>query len=162
MKKIIKFIAAALTVVTAAFAFAACTGTPTTFTKGEVSVTLDSFYREQENENVYFYYQSVLGGEFCVCSKDGFDKISKEKTLAEYADAVKTANKVETEVSERNGYLYFTIDNGNLFMITAMYKSEQAFYTLNFGCAKKDKKDKERILFSHADSVTFATDAENA
>lgn len=162
MKKIIKFIAAVLTVVTAAFAFAACTGTPTTFTKGEVSVTLDSLYREQENENVYFYYQSVLGGEFCVCSKDGFDKIDKEKTLAEYADVVKTANKVETEVSERNGYLYFTVNDDGLFMITAMYKSEQAFYTMNFGCAKKDKKDKEKTLFSHADSVTFSGGSENA
>ncbi len=162
MKKIIKFIAAALTVVTAAVAFAACTGTPTTFTKGEVSVTLDSFYREQDSESVYFYYQSVLGGEFCVCSKDGFDKINQEKTLAEYADAVKTANEEETEVSERNGYLYFVTDIGNLFVITAMYKSEQAFYTMNFGCAKKDKKDKEKILFSHADSVRFSADSENA
>ena len=162
MKKIIKFIAAALTVVTAAVAFAACTGTPTTFTKGEVSVTLDSFYREQDSESVYFYYQSVLGGEFCVCSKDGFDKINQEKTLAEYADAVKTANEEETEVSERNGYLYFVTDVGNLFIITAMYKSEQAFYTINFGCAKKDKKDKEEILFSHADSVRFSADSENA
>lgn len=162
MKKIIKFIATALTVVTATFTFAACTGTPTTFTKGEVSVTLDSFYREQESESVYFYYQSVLGGELCVCSKDGFDKVNKEKTLAEYADAVKTANEVETEVSERNGYLYFTTENGSLFMITAMYKSEQAFYTMNFGCAKKDKKDKEKILFSHADSVMFSGNSENA
>lgn len=134
------------------------------FTKQGCAITLTNDFTEGENEQYIAYYYS---GDLVVTTlKAPFDNFSDEwnaenKSAEEYAELmqVEYAKIYSTsELYQDNELLYFVFEftvnakRTDKYLVS-IYKSEDAFWQVSFGCHERKFKDLEQSIFQYAQSV---------
>ena len=145
------------------FSFAACNNiTDEVFEKDNFSITLTSEFMEKEYENYFVSYDSknilvaVIKEPFSAL--EGFENY----TLAQYADLMKLNctkdNITPSDVTEKDGVTYFEYSffnkDGNSFKyFTAIYKGDDAFWTVQFATPLSDYEGFKIQILEFAKSV---------
>lgn len=147
------FIGLALVLVIS-FAF---NNTKATFSKSGMSITLTKEFHEQKTP-VY---------TACYISEDVMVAILKEwgpgitTSLKDYADLVIANNKINTSAKEENGLLIFewtaknTAQDINYKYLGVVYKDENHFWLVQFGCADYEYSHYRPKFMTWAKSVEF-------
>ena len=159
MRRIVALILLALTIVS----LSACNNiTEEVFTKDGFSITLTSEYREREYENYFVSYDSknilvaVIKEPFS--SLEGFG----DYTLAQYADLMKLNctkdNITPSDVTEKDGityfeYSFFNKEGTSYKYFTAMYKGDDAFWTVQFATPLSEYEGFKLQILEFAKSV---------
>lgn len=159
MKRIVALITFAFML----FSFAACNNiTDEVFEKDNFSITLTSEFMEKEYENYFVSYDSknilvaVIKEPFSAL--EGFENY----TLAQYADLMKLNctkdNITPSDVTEKDGVTYFEYSffnkDGNSFKyFTAIYKGDDAFWTVQFATPLSDYEGFKIQILEFAKSV---------
>ena len=132
-----------------------------TFEKAGMQITLTSSFYEKELVSQTAYYESRTA--LVTCLKEEFSSVPgvSSYSLSEYTDAVKSANKLQSEVQTREGkdYLYFTyektVSGNDYFYLATTHKADDAFWLIQFACFTSQKDNKTETFLKWADTVTF-------
>ena len=161
-----KRILSCLLVVLFLFSLTACSkASPEEFTSVGMTITLTSDFELTEVEGYTACYDSkdvavfVLKESFLL--QEGFGDLS----LDDYADLVYTANasKNPTAVAKEGDLTVMEYEflneqeNKTYSYYTVMYKSSDAFWTVQFACKKKLYKAKKDTFIEWANTVEFAS-----
>ncbi len=132
------------------------------YTVNGISVTMnDSFYeKDLVSQTAYLESQdaifSALKEDFTELEVVG---ITKDSTLTDYAEAVKTANSFTGNIIEKDGLVYFTyekdVSGKSFFYLASVYKADDAFWLVNFACESKNKDEFEPKFIEWAKTVEF-------
>ena len=159
MRRIVALILLALTIVS----LSACNNiTEEVFTKDGFSITLTSEYREREYENYFVSYDSK--NILVAVIKEPFSAFENfgDYTLAQYADLMKLNctkdNITPSDVTEKDGvtyfeYSFFNKDGVSYKYLTAMYKGDDAFWTVQFAATLSDYEGFKVQMLEFAKSV---------
>ena len=138
MKKIIALLMCALTLVT----LSSCNNiTDEVFEKDGITITLTSEFIERSYENYYVSYDSKNIAVFVI--KEPFSALKglENYTLSEYAELMKLNctkdGNLPNDVAVIDGvtyfeYSFFNKDGTSYKYFTAMYKGDDAFWTVQF------------------------------
>lgn len=161
MKKTVSFVL----LLTFIFALGGCAVKDTkdkVFTKNEFSITLNEAYVESEYEGYYACYDSATVAVFVV--KESFDIIEgfSEYTIDQYANLVMDSCKDKNpSLRQKDGlsYIEYSFKNTELnktyVYLTALYKSSDAFYMVQFTCEDKDYTEYKDYFLERAKTVKF-------
>lgn len=137
------------------------TSKPKTFTKEDFRVTLTDAFQETNREGFFAFYENKSALAFVIREEAGsFGNIS----LEEYAKLVLKANNREEYVAkEGNGFLWFTytqtVEGQEIYYMTACYKSEDAFWIVNFATPETNRKKYDDKFMQWAESVEVGRQA---
>lgn len=85
--------------------------------------------------------------------------VNKDSTLEDYAKAVLKNNKADYELKEKDGIHYFeyeeTVNGKDFYYLAPVYKSDDAFWLVNFACEKSNKDDYYDTFIKWAKTVAF-------
>ncbi len=99
---------------------------------------------------------TALKEEFSILETIDIDKNSK---IEDYAKAVIKNNKADYELKEKDGLNYFeyeqTVSGKDYYYFAAIYKSDDAFWLVNFACDKNNKSEYQDKFVEWAKTVTF-------
>lgn len=135
------------------------------FEKAGLSIVLTNNFTEGEHVEYTAYYSSneiivlTLKSEFYLFDEDEW--ASGNKTVEEYAQKILLEyEKIYDQVSEiviDNNLIYFNFNftgNGKEFKyIVAVYKAEDAFWSVLLGCNEKNYNNLSQTMFKYASSV---------
>ena len=117
-----------------------------TYTANGISITMKKGFYEKDYVSLTTYFESedaiftALKESFTDLEEAG---LSANSTLNEYIQAVKEGNQLDTEIIEDDGLLYMTyekeISNKDFFYLATVYKTDDAFWLINFACESKNK-----------------------
>lgn len=136
--------------------------TTKTYSTNGISVTMDSGFYEKElvSQTVYLESQDAI----FTALKEDFESlvgttITSESTLKEYADVIKTGNNLTEDFIEKDGILYTTyekeVSGKDFFYLVTVYKTNDAFWLINFASNAKDKAKFEPKFIEWAKTITF-------
>ena len=140
----------------------ACSAKPRalTFTVDAMSITLTDSFFEQPMLGQTVYYES----------DDALVTVLKEHsadmdmTVSDYAESVIRLNKLNTvnaAIETEGDLVYFSFEQevlGKECCFTAfVYKSNDAFWLVQFVCDAEDATEKEPVFLEYARSVTFVS-----
>ena len=133
------------------------------FDVGGIKITLDDTYTSTvSNDTGNVTFISSDSGCAIVAKKEAFSRLEEleykidEVSAKKYAEIIVEDNKIETRIVEEGQLVYFehtvtnTGDSGVFKYFTAVYKSNEAFWTVYFGC------NEEAYTANRADFVKFA------
>ncbi len=133
-----------------------------TYTSNGISVTMDSGFYEKElvSQTVYLESKDAI---FTALKEDYASlaavNITKDSTLKDYTDIVKTVNGMTESFTEKDGLIYATYEKNvsgkDFFYLVTAYKTDDAFWLVNFACNKKDKAKFEPKFIEWAKTVEF-------
>ena len=156
MKKSIKIIS----IILVTFLIFGCGKSTKVFKEDDFKITLTSEFNKSELEGFTYYYESinalvtVLKEEKSSLEPFG---INDSSSAEDYVKLVISANDKDSEYELRNDYAYFeyeaTVDEEDFYYLTATYKSDDAFWILNFISTKEDKDKFKNEFLKWADSV---------
>jgi hypothetical protein len=139
----------------------------TVFEKSGMSITLGVDFKEISYTGVTAAYETekilvvAIKETFESLVENGFDS---SITLEEYAALVLEANGFTAEVKTEDGLTYYvystTSAEGDFTTYASVYKSEDAFWFVQFVCAAEDYASLEADIVNYAKSVTFKTTSE--
>ena len=138
-----------------------------TFQKSGLSITLTNTFREKEVLEYTAYYSSekmmvlTLKVEF-----DGFDTNKwdpYESTCNDYAEKIskeyRSLYPSTTEIITNEELIYFTFDfeqSGKIYKyLLAIYKADDAYWQVSFGCEKRNYDKLEKDMIRYAKSVSI-------
>lgn len=85
--------------------------------------------------------------------------INKDSKIEDYANAVIKNNKADYELKEKDGLSYFeyeqTVNGKDFYYLATLYKSDDAFWLVNFACEKSNKDSYQEAFMEWAKTVTF-------
>lgn len=85
--------------------------------------------------------------------------IDEKSSIEDYAEAVIKNNKADYELKEKDGINYFeyekTVSGKDYYYYAVVYKSDDAFWLVNFACEKNNKSEYQEKFFEWAKTVTF-------
>lgn len=85
--------------------------------------------------------------------------IDEESSIEDYAEAVIKNNKADYKLKEKDGINYFeyekTVSGKDYYYYAVVYKSDDAFWLVNFACEKRNKSEYQEKFFEWAKTVTF-------
>lgn len=126
-----------------------------------VIITLTDTFEKMDTENTAFTYGTndavVFGHKAEFSASEGLG----DYTLEEYAEESIKFNELDAEVKKENGityYLYksYVNDDGALYYyFAALYKTEDAFWTITFAIDEGHYAEYEPLFFEWAKSVAF-------
>lgn len=133
-----------------------------TYTSSGLTVTMEDgmFEKDLASATVYYEGTSVIMSGL----KETFDALSvvnlgKESTIADYIKVVEKNNGSTFDVKEEDGITYFTyekeISGKSFFYLASVYKTDDAFWLVNFGCETKNKDKYEQKFIKWAKTVKF-------
>lgn len=106
----------------------------------EMTIRLPKTFSEESYEGFDAVYDSGLVAIFII--RQGFDTeyVNSAWTVEEYAEAVIASNSqyTYTEVDTDGGYALTTHSSSGYFYLSAMYKSNSAFWYYQFACEEAD------------------------
>ena len=134
------------------------------FTKQGCTIALTNDFIEGENENYTAYYHST---DLAVTTKKALFEVFSTEWNAENKSAEEYAELMQVEYAkiyptsklyQDNDLLYFVFEyavNGKRTdkYLVSIYKSEDAFWQVSFGCHERKYKDLEQSIFKYAQSV---------
>ena len=134
---------------------------PQDFTVDNMTITLNSEFREADYEGFTKCYESYNMGVSVL--KESFSQypILEDYTLEEYGDAVMWANGLtDSSLTPYADFMYFTYtstdDAGNTFgYLATVHQSNDAFWLIQFSTLEEKDPDYERQFLHWADSVKF-------
>ncbi len=131
-----------------------------TFTFENMSITLTEDFEQAATMSFDALYNA---GEIAVfVLKDPMDEeLPADLSLKEYLEGVDDAFEMNgSDVVTEDGLTYLTYTNENegvpAIFVTVAYKSGEAFWLLQFGCAASDYNRFKDDIFTYAKSVTFS------
>ena len=134
-----------------------------TYTVNGISVTMKDDFKEKDLVSVTTYLESTdaiftaLKEEFVNLESVG---INRNSTLRDYAEAVAYNNNLSSSnIIEQDGLVYFTytreVSGKNFYYLATVYKSDDAFWLVNFACESKNKDSFEPKFIEWAKTVEF-------
>ncbi|MDE6413607.1 MAG: hypothetical protein K2K42_06965, partial [Eubacterium sp.] len=85
-------------------------------------------------------------------SKKGLE----DYTIKEYADIVKKENENNLKsLKQKDDLAYFEYSNSNKYYITALYKTNEAFWTVTFSCKDKYQEEYNKTFIDFAKEIKF-------
>lgn len=85
--------------------------------------------------------------------------IDENSSIEDYAKAVIKNNKADYELKEKDGINYFeyekAVNGKDYYYLAVVYKSDDAFWLVNFACDKSNKDEYQGKFFDWAKTVTF-------
>lgn len=157
-------VSALLAIIMIAFIGCSTPAKAKTFEKAGMSIELTNEFTEKEMVQFTACYMSstvivtVLKEEFSLAQ--GFENY----TLMQYAGLVIRNNQIDVtaQMSEDDKYAYFRYDKtvtGKDFTYWATcFKSDDAFWLIQFACETKNYEEMAATFEKYADSVTFVVD----
>lgn len=137
---------------------------PKNFSCDDMTITLTKAFKESANEKFKTTYLSKNVGIYV--SKEDVSLIPTASgiTVAEYAELLIAANsdKENTAVETRGGLTYFEYDsflsslNETYHYVAFVYKTDNAFWMIQFATRAGEYKDHESAIFGWADTVRFS------
>lgn len=129
-----------------------------------MKITIPSDFYKKDIASLTNYYESEEA--IVTALKQGFKELdgtdlSSKSSLEDYAKAVLSTNKLDSKLytSDNNKYIYFTyekeVSGKDFYYMGVVYKTEDAFWLLNFACNKKDKSDYSDTFIKWANTVEF-------
>ena len=132
------------------------------FTKNEFAITLNEAYVESEREGFYACYDSATVAEFVV--KENFDIMEgfSDYTIEQYANIVMYNCSDKSPSLHKKGdinYIEYSFKNTEINKtynyLIALYKSNDAFFMVQFTCEDKDYKEYKDYFIDRANTVKF-------
>ncbi len=132
------------------------------FTKDEFTITLNEAYVESAQEGFYACYDSATVAVFVV--KESFDIMEgfSDYTIEQYANIVMyNCSDKNPSLHQKDGinYIEYSFKNTELNKtynyLIALYKSDSAFYMVQFTCEDKDYKEYKDYFLDRAKTVKF-------
>jgi hypothetical protein len=144
-------------------ALTGCLGEKTkTYTSHGASIELPTSFYEKDLASATAYFESnkaiisFVKEEFTILESVG---ITKDTSLDTYAEAVLSNNKLTSEIKKQKEYQYFTYEKSasgkNFFYTSAVFKTDDAFWLINFACDIKDKDAYQTEFLKWADTMKF-------
>lgn len=100
---------------------------------------------------------TALKEEFTLLETIG---LSKDSKIEDYMEVIIENNKVDSEPKEKDGIHYIeyekAVSGKNYYYVSAFYKSDDAFWLVNFACEKTNKKEYQETFLKWAKTVTFS------
>lgn len=135
---------------------------PVTFTVDNMQITLDEKFKESSGENCDAYFEtsdiSVFVSKVDFTLIDGLELLS----VAEYADVIIAGDEdadSSTEIKEADGLTYFEYqskgENYTFLNLTAAYKSDDAFWVVEFVTLEENSEKYREDFIEWAQSVEF-------
>lgn len=85
--------------------------------------------------------------------------ITSENSLEDYARLVVSNNKLDSEVINKDGVVYFEyvkeMNGKNIYYLATVNKSEDAFWLIQFICSEKNKDKYKSKFLEWAKTVSF-------
>ena len=138
---------------------------PYTFTKDEISITLTNEFREKNIDGFIAYYKTIDVSVFI--RKVDFEEQPSlaQVTIAQYAQEMYDLNEHEasTGVHAENDLVFYEYqhsnhDDGiNYYYFTYLYKSENAFWTVQFSVPQQEVENYRDTITKWAKSVEFSS-----
>lgn len=136
---------------------------PQTFSSDGLEITLNKQFVEADYDMYTVSFDSPTVAVFVIKEEaELFDGIMTDYTLDEYARLVLAANGKTTEdVKYKDGLVYFEYDflnteiNSEYHFYSFLYKSEDAFWLVQFATLKENIDAQEANIFKYAKSVEF-------
>ena len=133
-----------------------------TYTSHGISVTMNDTFQEKSIVSQTVYLESTeaifsaLKEDFSVLESIN---LGKSASLNDYAKAVVANNNADYKIKEEDGLTYFeyekTVSGKDFYYLACVYKSEDAFWLVNFA-SETSNKDKYQPLFKRwAKTVKF-------
>ena len=144
---------------------AACSrqGKTKVFTVEELSITLTDAFDEKNLLTQTAYYESedmlvtVLRESDATLRSESLDP---EMSAAQYAETVIEMNQINAAVQTDGDLTYFAfrqeISGESCYYVAFIYKTESAFWMIQFVCEAGDAEELQPLIFSYAKNVTFA------
>lgn len=133
-----------------------------TYSTNGISVTMTDGFALKDLEGVTVYLEgddaifTALKEDFSTLEPYG---ITSASTLKEYASAIVDGNSLTTTIEEKDGLTYFTytkeISGNSFYYLATVYKTDNAFWLINFACESKGKDTFEPRFLEWAKTVTF-------
>ena len=164
MKKVL----AITLVIVMLFSLASCMksgleGAEKTYTCDNMSITLTDGFKETTYPGFTACYDSADVAVFCIKEPFSMAEGVEDLTLDEYADLTLKANATQNPtLHEFDGipmmkYTYHNEETGVTYAyISAMYKSGDAFWAIQFACAVDIYDENEATFIKWAKSVVFS------
>lgn len=171
MKKAVRIFLIILVLLTVISCTACSKGEPKTFSDDGISITLtDEFEKKSIDGHHTLYYESK--DAVVIVTKEPFSmfadgQISQYSPLSDYTRLVLSNNQLTAEIVTKEGYEYFTyereVETEAFFIsktrrftyLAVTYKSDSAFWLVQFACESDDFSSKQATFFAYADSVVF-------
>lgn len=134
-----------------------------TFSKEGMNVTLTSGFTEAEYPGMTVCYDSAKVAVFALKEPISSIPNSSDYTASKYASLLRDVNKDKSPSSLKKienipcfDYTFLNEEeNVEYYYLTAAYKSDDAFWMIQFCCRTTDKEECEPYLEKFAKSVTF-------
>lgn len=129
------------------------------FRTSELEITLDTSFAEANIQGYERCYTSKHVDVFLV--KEAFDSADELEgmTLSDYAAALIKANGLDTQIKQDGSLFYFdyvsTLETGDFHYYSYLYKSDNAFWVVQFAIAEVYREQLSSDLLKWAKSVTF-------
>ena len=161
MKRVLKVVVVALLL----FISVGCSLTEEatkTYSANGVKVTMKDGLTEKTNMNFTTYLEGT--DVMFTALKESFDitkqiNLDENSSVREYTEKVLQANGLNETINEKDGLTYFTyekeISGTKYFYFATTYKSNDAFWLINFACLAKDKAKYESKFIKWAKTVEF-------
>lgn len=153
---------AAAAIVLAVLTAAGCAVADKVYSDKGLSITLPGNFTKYQEETGYdVCYETSKCAVFAL--KEGFDEAEGfgDMTLSEYTELVLDANELDTPITEEDGFMYFEFekdveDSDEPFeYLACCYRAEDAFWLVQFSCAKSDYESYRPKMLEWAKTVTF-------
>ena len=132
------------------------------YTSNGLTITMESGLLEKTNENFDVYFQGSK--MIFMAVEEKFDtleivNLDSNSTLDDYITLI-LANNGESSGKLQDGDLtYFTYErevNGQeFFYVGTAYKTDEAFWLINFACQEKDKDEYKDLFIKYAKTIRF-------
>ncbi len=133
------------------------------FTCEELSVTLNEGYVETEMEGYDACFDSSTVAVFILKEEFSLMEGFEDYTLEQYADLVLQANSARSpERADTDGltcmkYSFFNAEENETYTyLASLYKSDNAFWMVQFVCKAEDYAEHEAYFIERAKTVTFS------
>lgn len=133
------------------------------FTCEEMSITLNEGYTETEMEGYTACFDSATVAVFIIKEEFSLMVGFEDYTLEQYADLVMQANsartpeRADTDELTCMKYSYFNSEeNQNYIYLASLYKSDNAFWMVQFVCKEEDYAEHEAYFIERAKTVQFS------
>lgn len=162
MKKYIKYIVIFLVIAIATGCNLFDKNEKTYSSKG-ITVTMKDDFYEKTNIAHTLYLESsdviFLADKESFSMLEEYFDIDKDSTLDEYEEIIKTVNQFDDDFKKDENLVYTTyersVENNDYFYLMSIYKSDDAFWLVNFACLKEDKDKYESNFIKWAKTVKF-------
>lgn len=125
-----------------------------------ISITMNKGFVKKDLASATVYYES--NEAILTALKETFTdletaNLGKASSVNDYAKAVLTNNKNDSEIKTEDDLTYFTYEKEasgkDFYYLASVYKSNDSFWLLNFACETKNKDTYEPLFKLWAKSV---------